>query len=97
MSGIPMIDVLPPKDATGQKMQREFQRIQAEFNAANPSQRALVISDGFEYAIRLDGVYYVYEFYHGSDGVEYDMYRPANKFETHILAKVESLLRFFVE
>jgi len=85
-----------PRDSEGQARQDCASAI--ENRLKTESYRVFyVVSDGHENAVSVDGQYLVYEEYRGTDRRAYDSYRPANRFEVHLLKKIEGLNSFFVE
>jgi len=85
-----------PRDPEGQARQDCANAIDNRLKS-EPRKVYYVLADGYENAVSADGQYLVYEEYRGTDRRAYDSYRPANRFEVHLLKKIEGLNSFFVE
>jgi len=53
--------------------------------------------DGYATAMYADGRLLIYDEYQGTDGKAYERLRPANKFESRLLRKIDGLNSFFVK
>lgn len=84
------------KDPKGEQHQKEFSEFEEHLKN---TPHDIIVSDGYFYAVQdmVDLSFHIMEGYNGTDGRSYDVWRPANDFESHVLAKIKAINMFFNE
>ena len=92
----PTVQIEMELDQKGVEYEAEAVRIY-QLIKDRPHKNRYIVSDGYATAMYADGRLLIYDEYQGTDGKAYERLRPANKFELHLLRKIDGLSSFFVE
>ena len=92
----PTVQIAMELDQKGVEYKAEAVRIY-QLIKDKPRHNRYIVMDGYATAMYADGRLLIYDEYQGTDGKAYERLRPANKFESRLLRKIDGLNSFFVK